>query len=179
MLGLGFFAYGVILVLITTVSSLIILWLVKKLKLSPRYRLIALLPVLFLAYGLYQGFTDPYSLYEGHFEEITGIQMPETTEFIDYVNWGYGTYPAENSSLFHVKVESDFYERLKSKLTPSTTPIKGLYQEAQVRFEDLLGENFIDQIDYQYSKYDSKGAVLYVIGFIEEDHSLVVHAWKD
>ncbi len=179
MFGLKLTFYTILLIGIPIGLSLLILWFIKKRNYPGKYRIIALFPLLFVAYGIYEGFTRPYSRYQENFKEITGIELPVSSEFLGYTNWGYGTYPAENNSLFHVKVDPEFYTDLKGQLNPSGENIAGMYQEAIPRFEAMFGENFMTTIDYQFSKYDQHGSLIAVIGFFEEDNSLLVFSWKD
>ena len=76
-------------------------------------------------------------------------------------------------------VKNRFYEELKVQLKPSDSKLTDLHQETIQRLESMSGAGFIDQIDYQYSVFNNDGGLLYAIGFIEADHSLLVHAWKD
>jgi hypothetical protein len=179
LLELKFTLYTILLVGIPIALSFLILWFVRKRKYSSKYRWLALLPVLFLAVGLYQGIMKPYSLYQRHFLEITQFELPETTEFLDYVDWGYGTYPRDNSSLFHIKVEPVFYEKMKSELKPSNARLEIVNESLKHRFETMFGQGFEEKIDFQYSDRNEYGILLHVIGFFEEDKSLLVYAWRD
>ena len=178
-LGIGFILLAVILLIFTTAISLLILWLVKKLKLNPRYRLIALFPFVFVTVGLYFGITDPHDLYEEHFEEITGLELPGMTEFIEYTDWGYFSSPSQNSSLFYIEVEPAFYEKVKKKLKPAADQLPDFNQEVRYRLENEFDGGLLDKIDYHFLRYDSDGHLLYFVGFIEEESSMLVHAWKD
>lgn len=168
-------------VLIITISILAFLGMsyliysyIKKRNYPAKYRLLALLPLLFLGYGVYQGLVNPHSLYKSHFKEITSYELPSSANFLDYTNWGYdGTSPNNNNSLFYVKVEPDFYNQLKNKLNPSSKKLPTISKDYLVKFHKMFGEDFEDRLDFQFSRYNDQGYLIHLVGFFEEEHSLL------
>jgi len=155
--------------------SYLIYSFIKKRNYPSKYRLLALLPLLFLGYGVYQGLVNPHSLYKSHFKEITSYALPASANFLDYTDWGYdGTSPKNNSSLFYVKVEPDFYNQLKNKLNPSTKRIPKISKDDVAQFHKMFGESFEDRVDFQFSHYNDQGYLIHLVGFFDEEHSLLV-----
>ena len=179
MLELKFTLYTMLLIGIPVGLSLLMLWFIRKRGYAPKYRLLALLPILYLAYGVYQGLVEPYSLYQQHFEEITGMELPAQAEFLDRIDWGYGAKPRENNSLCYLKVEADFYEQLKQQLQPSAEPLPALHEDYRYRFEAMFGADFEQRLKFHASEYDSHGELRYLVGFFEAEHSLLVFSWQE
>ena len=171
--------YTVLLIGIPVGISVLLLWFMRKRGVAPKYRWLAVLPMLYVAYGVYTGLTEPYSLYQQHFEEITGRELPEQSEFIDRTDWGYGSKPRDNNSLFYVKVEPEFYEQLKQQLKPSAEPLPPLHEDYRYRFEAMFGKDFAERLDFHASDYNSHGELRYIVGFFEAEHSLLVFSWQE
>ena len=176
-LKFGFLTF--LLIGVPVVLSILIFWFIRKRNYSAKYRIVALAPLLFLAYGLYLGLEKPFELYHDHFRQITGMELPEETEFRDYTDWGYGTTPADNSSLFCVKVDSDFYTKLKNELNPSSEKLPTLNESLEKRFLSMFGEHYAEDVDFQFSDYTEEGSLLYFVGFFEDENLLLVYFWGD
>lgn len=174
MLTLKYALIAVIFLLIPLGISFLIYRFVKKRNYPSKYRLFALLPILFFGYAIYQGIVNPHSLYKSHFREITRTELPSNTEFLDYTDWGYGSTPRNNSSLFHVKVTEDFYEKLKIQLNPSSESLSPIKAEYAFRFHEMFGEQFEGNIDMQYSRYSDDGELIHLVGFFDEESSILV-----
>lgn len=167
-------------ILIPLGLSLWIYSFVKKRNYVPKYRLLALLPLLFWSYGIYLGLVNPHHMYKVHFMEITAYELPSTTEFLDHTNWGYdGTSPSNNNSLFYIKVESDFYDHLKNKLNPSSKKLTKINKDYAFRFSKMFGEDFENKIDLHFSRSNEYGQLIHMVGFFEEEQSLLVFYLHD
>ena len=180
MLTLKYVLIILLFILVPLGLSYLIYSFIKKRNYPPKYRLLALLPLVFLGYATYQGFVNPYSLYKNHFEQITSLELPSSTEFVDYTNWGYdGTSPNNNSSLFYVKLDPDFYNQLKNKLNPSTKKLPKITKDYAFRFHKMFGQGFEDRMDLQFSYYNDDGELIHLVGFFEEEHSLLVFYYHE
>lgn len=174
MIELELTLYAVLLIAIPLSVSILIFWFVRKRNYSSKYQWLALLPMLFLIYGLYLGLVKPYDLYQRHFKEITGLELPSTTEFLDYTDWGYGTTPGDNSSLFYIKVEPDFYNHLKSELNPTSERLLKIDEDLAFRFHEMFGQDFESKVDLQLSDYNNGQELVSIVCFFETEKSLLV-----
>jgi hypothetical protein len=179
MLEFQFFVIAFLFLLVPIGAAIFIYSFAKKRSYPKKYRLLALLPLLVWGYVIFQGILNPYDLGKKHFTEITKFELPATTEFLAYEEWGYGRTPSYNHSLFYVKVESDFYETIKNTLNPSSEKLTKLDEDYAFRFDQMFGENVMEKLDLQFSYYNKDNELIHLIGFFEEEESLLVFYFNE
>ncbi len=125
---------------------------------------------------IYTAFFPTDSFYKEDFKEVTGIDFPENGEIM----YKSSTYPdqfGDYRSTSIVKVDKEFYERLKGQLKT-----KGLVDYLDEKEEDSSGpynskeidrEIGVEKIEKAFSMTVESG-VFYYVGFLSDRETLVV-----
>lgn len=151
---------------------------IKRRNLDKRWRLIALVPLLFLAYAVYQGVFYPNKLYEEHFTEVTGLELPENSEFLLTENWTSGAYSRNYITLSLLKIGKNNYQNL-----PDQLETKGLSENNEIEADEILfskiqrikkENNF--EIDRGFN-LTKNGKIIYYVGMLSDQESIIVYAW--
>ena len=162
--------------------SLLIYRVIKKQKIDKRWMFLALLPLLYMGFGIYGGIFNPNGLYKKHFKEVTGLEFPENAEFVDTKSWSWGPYSREAVTLSLVKTDTTFYDNL-----PSALEKHGLSETHSDFSQDLLE---FHEVLYMLKDYDGlepvkdyalkkNGRIYCHLVFLSDGVSMIVYAWHD
>ena len=162
--------------------SLLIYRVIKKQKIDKRWMFLALLPLLYMGFGIYGGIFNPNVLYKKHFKEVTGLEFPENAEFVDTKSWSWGPYSREAVTLSLVKTDTTFYDNL-----PSALEKHGLSETLSDFSQDLLE---FHEVLYMLKDYDGlepvkdyalkkNGRIYCHLVFLSDGVSMIVYAWHD
>ncbi|RTY85559.1 hypothetical protein [Flavobacterium sp. GT3R68] len=142
----------------------------KKKDIKPKWRILAFLPIFVIGYFVYSAFYPSSEFYETDFKEVTGIELPQETEF-EYKTSSYPDQHGDYTSVSIIKVETDFYKNLQSKLSEN-----GLFEN-----ENRLGCPELDnaeremsglKIEREFSKELDDS--FYYVAFLSDKSSILV-----
>ena len=182
LIGYALLFYG-----IPTLMAILIYRFIKKKNYHPKWRLIALIPVLVILYGTFAGLYWPNSFYKKHFEEATGLVFPESGEILVTEKWENGAYVHEKSTAFLANVDKQFFSEL-----PRTLKDRG-FSEGQTTKTIPNHEYYVGKLlgtthdiwvtqTYHLSQVESVSLdyhVFYQIEFLSDSTSLIVFTWHD
>ncbi|WP_034057465.1 hypothetical protein [Lacinutrix jangbogonensis] len=157
-----------------------IYWYVKKMKYKKVWRLLALLPILWLSYASYQGIYNPNSMYKEHFKEVTGLDLPESAHFIHQENWTFGAYARGYISLSLIHMDETHYRNLADHMDTkgfsTKTRLKGKDKLLDQKIQNILDTTNNLQISSEYSL--TKGNQLHsYVALLSDDSSIILYAW--
>jgi hypothetical protein len=155
---------------IPIILSIWIYRILKKKDINPKWKILALIPILIVGYFVYDAFYPSSDFYKYDFKEVTGIELPENSEF-EYKTASYPDLQGDYTSVSIIKVGTEFYKDLQTEL------IKNKLFENGKR----LGHNEMDnakrnmnelKIEREFSK--QVGGVFYYVAFLSDKKTILV-----
>ena len=145
---------------------------IEKRNYDKRLRLIALIPILTLAYFIYTAIYPNNDFYKDDFKEVTGIEFPASGKII-YKTASYPDQFGDYGSASLIKVDKDFYEKLKTQIKA-----KGLTKTSErndsYELDQALGKIGDKKIEEEYSSEEG-GGVYYYVAFLSDNETLVIN----
>lgn len=136
-----------------------------------RLRLIALTPILILAYLIYSAVYPSEDFYRTDFTEGTGIELPEQVEF-KYKSATYPDHFGDYTSISIIKVGREFYNNLPVILTE-----KGFIENGQnthsIVFNKVLEHTDCLEVERGFSRQED-GDVYYYVSFLTDNETIIV-----
>jgi hypothetical protein len=153
-----------------SISYLIYHW-VKKKDFSKIYKLLALIPLVFVGYIVYDAFYPDDAFYKTDFKEVTDVEFPQNGKII-YKTASFPDQFGDYTSSFLVEFDVEFINKLEIILK----------NKSFVKKENEMSSDELDYIEnrkvntkysFQYIK-DNEVGKYYSIGFLNDKKSLIV-----
>ncbi len=153
-----------------SMSYLIYQWIKKK-EFNRIYKLLALIPLIFVGYIVYDAFYPDDDFYKTDFKEVTAIEFPQNGKII-YKTASFPDQFGDYTSSFLVEFDEEFINKLEIILKNNNF-IKKVNELNSNELNYI--ENREDNIKYsvQYIKDDEIGKY-YSIGFLNDKKSVIV-----
>lgn len=151
-------------------------WFIRKRDYDRRLRLLALIPIILLAYFGYTAIYPGEDFYKTDFKEVTGVEFPENGRFL-YKTASFPDHFGDYTSVVIVQVGKDFYKILPNKLIDHRLR-KTKTKVSSSEFEKALSYVEDEKIVKEYKLIEG-GGVNYYVGFLSDKKTLIVkrHSW--
>lgn len=153
-----------------SMSYLIYHWIKKK-EFNNIYKLLALVPLIFVGYIVYDAFYPDDAFYKTDFKEVTAIEFPQNGKIV-YKTASFPDQFGDYTSSFLVEFDEEFINKLEIILKNNNF----IKKENELNSNELnYIENRKGNINYsvQYIKDDEIGKY-YSIGFLNDKKSVIV-----
>lgn len=171
------FIFSLLIALLLTLSIgtpiLLTFWMYKILRKrtgDSKWKIFSLLPIFILGYVVYGAFYPSEEFYKEDFREVTGIDLPENSEF-KYKNASYPDINGDYTSVSIIKIGSEFYKSLQSDVIKN-----GLSQnELTISSKEMNNaKRHINglEIDHQFSKENEN--TFYYVAFLSDKRTLLI-----
>jgi hypothetical protein len=142
----------------------------KKKDVNPKWRIFAFFPIFVIGYFVYNAFYPVSEFYEADFKEVTGIELPQESEF-EYKTSSYPDQHGDYTSVSIIEIETGFYKDLQTKLIEN-----GLYENGNrigcPELENAEREMNGLKIEREFSKeLDDR---FYYVAFLSDKSSILV-----
>ena len=144
--------------------------ILKKKGVSPKWRLLSLLPILIVGYLIYDALYPNKDFYRADFKEVTGVEMPTDSDF-EYKTATFPDQFGDYTSISLIKVDNRFYNELENILIS-----KGFTENFQHvnsnEFDRMKSKIKEMKIEKEYGK--ENGDKFYYVGFLSDKQTLII-----
>ena len=152
------------------ISYLLYKWIKKK-EFNPRFRLVAIIPVLVVLYFIYDAIYPSVNFYKTDFKEVTSMEFPEEGIII-YKSASFPDQFGDYTSSFLVEFEKDYLIKLETNLKNQG-------------FEKTKNNISSDELNYiehkmKKKKYSTEyakeidGGKYFSVGFLDDNKSVII-----
>ena len=105
-------------IIIIGIPIILSFWIYRKFKnkrINSKWKILAFLPIFIVGYLIYDAFYPSSEFYATDFKEITGIELPITSEF-NYKTSSYPDQHGDYNSVSIIEIGTEFYKNLQTRL---------------------------------------------------------------
>lgn len=144
--------------------------ILKRKTVNPIWRILAILPILIVGYIVYDSIYPSSKFYKTDFKEVTGIELPEDSEF-EYKTAGYPDTHGDYSSVSVINIGRNFYAELEVDLAKNGLTECGRTIGCKELANAKRNMNGL-KIEREFSK--DNGDRFYYVAFLSDKESILV-----
>lgn len=150
--------------------SYLIYFVLTKKKVNKLLRILALTPVFIMIYFLYYAIYPDNDFYRTYFKTVTGIDFPKSAKIIEKTA-SFPDHFGDYTSVFVIKVKTDFYDNLQLKLEQNK------FEKGDGNWHNPKVDNFIKSLEKQTiikDYFQNDASIYYYIAFLSDKQSIII-----